>query len=188
MWKSAAPAVPESAASRPRRATDVAYVGVGSNIDPEVHVPAALQDLAARLPLLGVSTFYRTPAIGATDAPDFYNGVVVVEALLEPSAIRRVLGQVEDARGRTRGADRFSSRVIDLDLLLVDGPDPPAAVLHSDVEERCFVALPLLELAPDLRLPDGRALADLATRFHTPVGLALPEFTRQLRHTLMGGA
>ena len=166
----------------------IAYVGVGSNVDPETHVPAAVFELADQVTLVGVSTFYRTPALGAPGAPDFYNGVLAVRTGLDADELRQILGRVEASRGRERTLDKFAPRVMDLDLLLIDGPRQGGSPLHPDVEERCFVAMPLLEFAPALQLPDGRSLAELVKVFTAPVGAPLPALTARLRELVIGAS
>lgn len=146
-----------------------AFVALGSNIDPERHVPAAVDLLRQRLDVVGVSSFYRSPALGRTDQPPFWNGVVEVRTELEPRELKfDVLRPIESQLGRSRGEDRYAPRTIDLDLLLLGERviDEPDLVLPDpEIGERPFLAVPLHELAPDLVLPgSGARLADLVAR------------------------
>lgn len=153
--------------------TVVAYVGVGSNIRPEVHVPAALEKLKRRVRVTASSTFYRTPALERPHDPPFVNGVWRIQTDLSARALKsNVLRRIEDELGRTRGADRCAPRTIDLDLLVygdtvvneskVRAPDP-------NIRCRAFLAVPLLELAPALVLADsGERLDSLAVARPTP--------------------
>ena len=163
----------------------VAFVGVGSNIDPEDNVRAGLEALARRASIVAVSTFYRTRPVGATGSADFYNGVVELRLPGGRPAVLGVLTQVEDLLARRRTADANAPRTIDLDLLLIlgdDGRPGKGEKVHPDVEERAFVVLPLLELAGDLTLPgSGRRLSDVARGFEDPPGTPLPEFTNALK-------
>ncbi len=145
----------------------IAYIAVGSNIQPEENVPAALALLAERLELMSISNFYRTRALHRSEQADYRNGVVAVRTTLGPLELRdEVLRPIEAQLDRTRSEDKYASRTVDLDLILYghealrEGdlvlPDP-------DLRERPFVAVPLLELAPGLVLPDDRTpLAELA--------------------------
>ena len=71
---------------------------------------------------------------------------------------------IEDACGRVRGAEKFSPRSLDIDLLLYDDQvidSPPLRIPRSDILEYAFVLRPLAELAPGIKHPvTGRTLAD----------------------------
>ncbi len=144
-----------------------AFIAVGSNIDAERNVASALELLGRRVRIVAVSRFFRTPELGAPDSPDFLNGVVEIESELGPSELKRlVLLEVENELGRERGAEKNAPRTIDLDLVLhgelvcsEEGLVLPA----PEILERAFVALPLLELEPELVLPGtDRPLRELA--------------------------
>ena len=167
-----------------------AFIGIGSNIDPEKNIRQALRQLAQAVPLTAISTFYREPAIERPDEPAFYNGVVAIETRLPPMRLKQdVLRRIEADLGRLRSSDKYASRPIDLDLLLYDDcvlsnnqlilPDP-------DILERAFVAIPLCELAPDLLLPgSGLPICRVAERFAAEDLERLPEYTRLLRNELL---
>jgi 2-amino-4-hydroxy-6-hydroxymethyldihydropteridine diphosphokinase len=163
------------------------YVGIGSNIDAEPNIRRAVGLLArtAAVRVTAISTFYRTAAEEAPGSPDFHNGVVALRTGLSPRELRRVLEEVETACGRRRTADRNAPRTIDLDLLLyadAEESTPGLRLPHPDVMGRAYVALPLLELAPDLVLPGDRgSLRDIAARFDASIGESLPDFSADLR-------
>ena len=101
---------------------------------------------------------------------------------------RRVLQLVESKLGRVRTADRFAARSIDLDLILYGGDVVSSETLilpDPDIRQRAFVALPLSEVAPGLRLPDtGEALAEL-TVLNERDGLTPDvELTRRVKERL----
>src|ERR1043166_6124129 len=96
-----------------------AFIGVGSNIAPEENIREALRRLAQSTRLVSISTFYREPAIDHPEEPDFYNGGVAIDTDFPPAVLKwQVLRPIEAALKRQRGADRYASRTIDLDLLL----------------------------------------------------------------------
>jgi 2-amino-4-hydroxy-6-hydroxymethyldihydropteridine diphosphokinase len=165
------------------------FVAVGSSVDPEVHVPRALERLADAVGLLGVSTFYRTPALERPSDPPFVNGVVEVRDALPPAELEALLGRIEEAEGRRRSADRFAPRPIDLDLLLHgDAVSSSPELPHPDVARRRFVALPLLELAPELVLPgSGARLADLARALPPYPMERIPGLARELERRFVDG-
>jgi 2-amino-4-hydroxy-6-hydroxymethyldihydropteridine diphosphokinase len=166
-----------------------AFVGVGSNVHPRANIAAAVDVLAARIPLLAVSTFRRTPPLGPRPQPAFINGVVEIAPAAPPRQIKfDILRGVEDALGRTRSEDKHAPRTIDLDLLLFGRTvlDEPGLKLPHDDLRRPWVAAGVLELAPGLVLPGtGEGLSDIiagvpAERF----GRADEELTRALRQRL----
>lgn len=146
-----------------------AYVGLGSNLDdPTAQLRAALHDLAALdgVTIVGTSQFFRTPPWGMTDQPDFINAVAHVRTRLTPALLLAELLALERRAGRSRSAERWGPRRLDLDLLLYDGwvsDDPAVQVPHPRMTSRAFVMVPLAELAPDLVVPGhGRVDALLA--------------------------
>jgi len=144
-----------------------AFVALGSNLDdPEARVRAGFDALAA-LPgtrLLRSSRLFRTPPWGLTDQPWFVNAAAELATSLSPQQLMTALQGIEREAGRSRSGERWGPRRLDLDLLLhgehaVDDPD--LQLPHPRMAERGFVLLPLADIAPDLVLPDGRALVDL---------------------------
>lgn len=138
-----------------------AYIGVGSNINPQRHIPAALRALRTAFGTLDRSPAYQSPPLGFAGA-DFINCVVRIANRLDVVALIAKLKTLESSAGRqTRVTSR--SRELDLDLLLYgdriihcDGIELP----RPDVLEYAFVLRPLAELAPTFRHPlTGRNLA-----------------------------
>lgn len=148
----------------PHRLT--AYVGLGSNVgDRLANLRAARHRLAHEaLRPPRSSSVYETEPIGAVaDQRDFLNACVELEVALEPEELLGRLKAIERELGRSAGGARHGPRAIDLDLLLLDGVVHRSTRLtlpHPEIARRRFVLLPLLELEPRLRLPDGSALAD----------------------------
>ena len=139
------------------------YIALGSNVEPEKNIVQACTLLSEKVSLRSVSTFYRSKALERPEQSDYRNGVIRVATPLTPLRLKfDVLREIEGQLGRVRTEDRYTSRTIDLDILVFDDcvineenlvlPDP-------ELRERPFIAVPLLELAPDLVLPDtGEAL------------------------------
>jgi 2-amino-4-hydroxy-6-hydroxymethyldihydropteridine diphosphokinase len=148
-----------------------AYVGVGGNAgDVEITLTEALWAVDA-LPQTSIrqqSAFYRTPAWGRTDQPDFLNAVVELQTRMPARVLLNALLEIEQRFGRVRSAaDRWGPRAVDLDLLLY-GEDviaePGLNVPHPHLHERAFVLVPLAEIAPQLAIPGhGDVKALLAT-------------------------
>ncbi len=102
-----------------------------------------------------LSSLYVTRAWGLEEQPDFVNAVAEVETGLNPRELLARAKSVEEEMGR-RQRVRWGPREIDIDVLLYgeevikeDGLEIP----HPGMDERAFVLVPLLELAPDLVHP-----------------------------------
>jgi 2-amino-4-hydroxy-6-hydroxymethyldihydropteridine diphosphokinase len=145
-----------------------AYVGLGANLgEREATIRRAVDLLSAEegIETAAVSTLRETEPVGVVDQPPFLNGVAALETELPPRALLERLLAVERALGRDRTREqRWGPRTIDLDLLLYGNEvidEPGLTIPHPRLHERAFVLEPLAELAPGLRLPDGRAVRDL---------------------------
>lgn len=163
-----------------------AFLSVGSNIRPAENVKKALELLCRHVEVLKISTVYLACAEDRPEQPSYYNCVVEVETQTEPIEFKRsVLRTIEDAMGRIRTEDKSAARTIDLDLILYDDliietgaltiPDPQIA-------RRNFVALPLYELSPELRLPgSGASVAEIAASLPRSGMKPLEQYTEILR-------
>lgn len=144
----------------------VGYLGLGSNIgDRESHLRAAVDLLSERgVEVEAFSSTYETEPVGEVlDQPDFLNAAIRIRTELEPEALLDVCKEVEVARGRALDAPRHSPRPLDVDLLLLGDLELSTDRLtlpHPEVTSRRFVLAPLLELDPELTLPNGTRLAD----------------------------
>jgi 2-amino-4-hydroxy-6-hydroxymethyldihydropteridine diphosphokinase len=133
--------------------------------DRLAHMKAAVAKLddADGVRVLRTSSVYETEPVGEiTDQPDFYNAVTEVDTSLDPHALLAACKRIETELGRQPGGPRHGPRPIDVDLLMVDGvttADERLVLPHPEVTTRRFVLAPLLELEPDLALPDGTRLA-----------------------------
>jgi 2-amino-4-hydroxy-6-hydroxymethyldihydropteridine diphosphokinase len=146
--------------------SELGYLGLGSNVgDRRAMLQAAIEDLWAHdIQVLASSSVYETEPVGEVlEQPEFLNAAVRIETGLEPEALLDACKHVERTLGRAAGGMRHGPRPIDVDVLLYGDGDYESERLripHREVAKRRFVLVPLLELDPALRLPDGRALAD----------------------------
>jgi 2-amino-4-hydroxy-6-hydroxymethyldihydropteridine diphosphokinase len=142
------------------------YLGLGSNVgDRAGHLRAAIELLAARgVEVEAVSSAYETEPVGEQpEQPDFLNAAIRIRTELEPEALLDLCKRIETERGRALNAPRHSPRPLDVDLLLLGDLELKTDRLtlpHPEVTSRRFVLAPLLELDPDLTLPDGIRLAE----------------------------
>jgi len=147
------------------------YLGLGSNVgDRWTNLEAAVRALPAYgVTVLASSSVYETEPVGLVpDQRDFYNACVRIETGLEPEGLLDACKRTETELGREPGGVRHGPRPIDIDLLLLGSREYSSGRLklpHPEVTARRFVLVPLLELDPELTLPDGaplkRALAAL---------------------------
>ncbi|HLH64948.1 MAG TPA: 2-amino-4-hydroxy-6-hydroxymethyldihydropteridine diphosphokinase [Solirubrobacteraceae bacterium] len=148
---------------RPR----VGHLGLGSNLgERRANLEAAVMSLRAHgVEVQASSSVYETEPVGLVlDQPDFLNACLRVRTPLDPERLLDVCKSVEREVGRAAGGPRHGPRVIDVDLLLLGGlvlRSPRLTLPHPEVSSRRFVLVPLLELDPQLELPNGQSLARL---------------------------
>ncbi len=144
------------------------YISLGSNIDRERHTRAGVKALRDAFGELILSSVYESEAVGF-DGDAFYNMVIACDTDLEVHAANRVLSDIEDAHGRDRSGPRFSSRTLDLDLLLYDDlilDENGLRLPRDEILKNAFVLWPLAEIAPDLKHPQaGKSYAELWRAF-----------------------
>ena len=163
------------------------WLGLGANIgDRRATVEAAIAWLDRVVVLEAVSAAYETAPREVVDQPPFLNAAVRVATPLTPPELLAQAKRLERELGRDPGGMRFGPRAIDCDLLLWEGGewrDGDVEVPHPRLVERRFALLPVLDLDPGLRVPDGRALADVEAALdpleqparRLPAPLARPE-------------
>lgn len=148
----------------------IGYLGLGSNVGvPRENLAAAVAALPAHgVRVLASSSTWETEPVGEVlDQPDFLNACLRIATELEPEQLLDACKAVERELGRAAQDSaeyvRHGPRPIDVDLLLLGELEHESERLrlpHREVTSRRFVLVPLLELEPGLRLPDGTSLAD----------------------------
>ncbi len=167
------------------RRANRAYLSLGSNIEPEQNLAAAVRELAAFGRILTVSSVwesapFRDGAPERNDRPadkNFLNAALVLETPLSPAELyEQAISSVERRLARVRNPrDKNAPRTIDVDLSLFNDdvlefaghrvPDPEILI-------QPFVAIPLAEVAPDYVHPvERRRLADIAAAWSNNSGL-----------------
>jgi 2-amino-4-hydroxy-6-hydroxymethyldihydropteridine diphosphokinase len=142
------------------------FLGLGSNVgDREAHLRAAIAALPEHgVDVEAVSSAYEAEPVGEVlDQPDFLNAAIRIRTDLEPQPLLEVCKAIEVEQGRMLAASRHSPRPLDIDLLLLGDLELSTERLtlpHPEVTSRRFVLAPLLELDPELTLPNGTPLAN----------------------------
>lgn len=125
------------------------FLSLGSNIDAEKNITAALDALHADFGELIISSVFESEAVGFS-GDNFYNLVVAIDTELSVGELSQHLKAIEDANGRARSGPKFSGRTLDIDILtygdlvgVVDGVELPRAEILTNA----FVLWPLSEVA-----------------------------------------
>ena len=135
---------------------EIAYIGMGSNLDspaggPEATLAAAAVRLESLGRMIGRSSLYSTEPVGFRDQPRFLNAVMALETGLDPRSLLQGLLEIEKEFGRDRSAGIPNGpRTLDLDILVYGNErisEPGLEIPHPRMGERAFVVIPLAELA-----------------------------------------
>jgi len=131
------------------------YISVGSNIEPAANIRSAMLELRKHYPELVVSSVYESEAVGF-DGDNFYNLVVGFETAEGVRDVAQRLRSIEDSHARDRKGPKFSSRTIDLDLLLYEDViinDDRLNIPRDEISKNAFVLWPLAEVAAEVVHP-----------------------------------
>ncbi|KAF1685209.1 2-amino-4-hydroxy-6-hydroxymethyldihydropteridine diphosphokinase [Pseudoxanthomonas broegbernensis] len=139
-------------------------LSLGSNIDPERHLRAALDELRAAFGPMTVSPAYRTPAVGF-DGAAFLNNAAGLRTCMPLPALEDWLHALEDRHGRRRDGPRLADRTLDVDVVfygdLVLREGARVRVPRPELKH-AFVLKPMADIAPEFVEPlSGRTLAEL---------------------------
>jgi 2-amino-4-hydroxy-6-hydroxymethyldihydropteridine pyrophosphokinase len=134
------------------------FLGLGANLgDREKNLEQALDKIAEFIGIIvSRSSVYETEPWGFRSSDQFLNMVIEVETKLKPSGLLGRLLMIESLLGRLRDGKKYSSRIIDIDILLYGRQKINTVTLqipHPRMHERKFVLVPLCEIAPVLIHP-----------------------------------
>ena len=144
------------------------YLGLGSNLgDRQANLARALKLLGERLHIELVSSLYETEPVDYTEQPLFLNAICRAQTELGPMQLLSLVKGIEASLGRVPSFPN-APRPIDIDIIFYGDrvmETPDLTIPHPRLEERAFVLIPLLEVAPDLRHPvSDTHIRDLAAR------------------------
>ncbi len=144
------------------------YLSLGSNLESQRHLAAAIAALREHFGEVAVSPAYRSKSVGF-DGADFVNLAMGLDTELSPKALNDWLHALEDRHGRRRDVPRYSDRTLDIDIVfyderVIDGPGhlqiPRKELQHA------FVLRPIADIAPEFRHPvSGLSMAELWAAF-----------------------
>jgi 2-amino-4-hydroxy-6-hydroxymethyldihydropteridine diphosphokinase len=122
-----------------------AYLSLGSNINPETNLVAAIQRLREKVTIYAVSSIWETPAVGSP-GPNFLNATVWISTPLNAEELKQnIIAPLETEMGRVRSTDKYAPRTIDIDILVFNDK-----IVDENLWVRDFLAIPTAELRPDL--------------------------------------
>ena len=155
-------------------ARNLAYLSLGSNIEPEANLAAAIDQLRRFTTVLGLSSVYQTQPQGFAGQEFFLNMAVKAHTLRTPTQFRsEVIDRIESMLKRVHDPkNKNAPRTIDLDISLwnddvVEFGGKPWKIPDPDILRYAYVAVPLAELAPDYVHPRaGRPLREIAARLN----------------------
>ncbi|MEL6924730.1 MAG: 2-amino-4-hydroxy-6-hydroxymethyldihydropteridine diphosphokinase [Bacteroidota bacterium] len=133
------------------------FLATGTNLgNKEANLREANRLIETRVGrILSKSSIYCTKAWGITEQADFYNQVLEVQTLLPPHVVLEQILNIEADMGRFREI-KWGPRLIDIDLLFYESEiidSPRLTVPHPELQNRNFVLVPLMEIAPALQHP-----------------------------------
>jgi 2-amino-4-hydroxy-6-hydroxymethyldihydropteridine diphosphokinase len=143
------------------------YLGLGSNLaEPSMQISLALSALAKLkdTSVVSCSSLYSSLPMGPKEQANYVNAVVYLHTNLGPLDLLAATQAIELAQGRERKNERWGPRTLDIDILLYGNEminNEELVVPHYGMKVREFVLYPLLEIEPQLCLPNGEMLADI---------------------------
>jgi 2-amino-4-hydroxy-6-hydroxymethyldihydropteridine diphosphokinase len=145
----------------------LAYLSLGSNIQPETNLVRALELLQNYGKLERVSNAWESESVGA-EGPNYLNAcVLLVTPLAQPDLKKQALLPIETGLGRQRSANKFSPRTIDIDIVVFDDK-----ACDDKYWEQAFVVVPLAEIHPHYQNPrTHETIAETATRLRQTLWL-----------------
>ena len=135
-----------------------AWLGLGSNVNAETHIRAAIDELREQFESIALSPAYSSTAVGF-DGDDFINLVARVETDMSPLELRQYLRKLEDRYGRKRDVPKFSDRSLDIDILFYDDLvvySPVLEIPRKEITRFAHVLKPLADLEPEHIHPTER--------------------------------
>ncbi|MGE4576585.1 MAG: 2-amino-4-hydroxy-6-hydroxymethyldihydropteridine diphosphokinase [Candidatus Pseudothioglobus sp.] len=153
------------------------HLNIGSNKNRRINIRLALNKLKSNFTDITVSSIFESPAEGFVGS-NFYNVGVNAKTKNNINEVVGILHDIENSLGRDRSLPKFSSRIIDLDLVLYnDAIDEDLKVPRRDILKYAFVLAPLAELSPeDIHPQKGISFLNLWEEFQSNKDFELNQY------------
>jgi 2-amino-4-hydroxy-6-hydroxymethyldihydropteridine diphosphokinase len=153
------------------------HLNIGSNKNRRINIRLALNKLKSNFTDITVSSIFESPAEGFVGS-NFYNVGVNAKTKNNINEVVGILHDIENSLGRDRSVPKFSSRIIDLDLVLYnDAIDEDLKVPRRDILKYAFVLAPLAELNPeDIHPQKGISFLNLWKEFQSNKDFELNQY------------
>tara|TARA_Y100001970_G_C14056514_1_gene761896 strand:- start:207 stop:716 length:510 start_codon:yes stop_codon:yes gene_type:complete len=134
------------------------YFGLGSNLGDRLdNLQIAIHHLIDNGVVVDeFSHLYETPPWGVLNQPPFLNSAISGISDLSAKELLVLVKEIEKIMGRDMSAERWTARIIDIDILFIDDQTIASEELivpHPRIEERAFVLVPLCDIASQLVNP-----------------------------------
>ena len=129
-------------------------ISLGSNIEPQLNLEKATNEIAKFATLEKISKIYKSKSVGF-EGNDFLNQVILCEVKVELEETYCKLKKIEKEMGRVKNVNKFSDRLIDLDLLTFNDEISEGKITlpHNDILKYSFVLVPFAEIYPEFIHP-----------------------------------
>jgi len=153
------------------------HLNIGSNQNRRINIRLALNKLESNFTDITVSSLFESPAEGFVGS-NFYNVGVNAKTKNNIYEVVDILHDIENLMGRDRSLPKFSSRIIDLDLVLFnDAIDEDLKVPRRDILKYAFVLAPVAELNPeDIHPQKGISFLNLWKEFQSNKDFELNQY------------
>ena len=147
----------------------LAYLNLGSNIQPETNLPRAVGLLSKHGEVLKISNVWESEPVG-TKGPNYLNACLLFKATHSQNELKeQIIHPIEKQLGRKRSPDKFAPRPMDIDIVLFD--DHPTS---DSLWTLAYVVVPLAEIYPNYQVPHlGKTALEIATYLRQEVWLKM---------------
>jgi 2-amino-4-hydroxy-6-hydroxymethyldihydropteridine diphosphokinase len=161
----------------------LAYLNLGSNIQPETNLPKAVNLLSQQGEILKISNVWESKPVG-TEGSNYLNACVLFGTIFTEKELKeQVVHPIEKQLGRKRSDDKFAPRPIDIDIVLFDNQPTDKSFWAL-----AYVVIPLADIYPNYQIPhSGRTIAEIAARLRQAAWLEMRQGVLPNRAETAGG-